>query len=197
MSKSKKDMPSLDELMGMELVKPVDAEGQQPFPPRHPNVMPSPQRPMLPTAVSSSMSLAECPTNIDKTTPLGKALLIAAGNPSDYEPDKQGVVRILATHWLVYPDSGHDEETGEVREFARTVLFDASGKHYRTTAAHGPSRLAATLSLFDSEQWRRGIPFVVSQRMGKRGRTYHDIRLDSEKLIAMYKPDGSVTAGQP
>lgn len=110
----------------------------------------------------------------------GKAMLMAAANPSDYKPDQNGVVRIRVRHWIVLPDQRITEETGEVRDFPRTVLFDAQGKHFRTSAPHAPQRLYAAMQLFEAEEWARGIPFVISLRRGLRGRDYHDIRLDTD-----------------
>lgn len=126
--------------------------------------------------------LTECPTSLDLATQRGRALALAAGNPGDVEFDKSGIADITATDWLLYPDEGENPETGEVGVFIRLVLFDASGKTFRTTASHGPSRLKAALDLFDRADWVEGIPFRITRRLGKRDRWYHDIRLHPDYL---------------
>lgn len=123
-------------------------------------------------------ALAQCPTNLDLSSYEGKQLAIAAGNPSDFQMDEGGQICIMATHYLIFPDVSEDPETGELKEFARTVLFDASGQIYRTTSAHAPHRIAAVLDLYDASEWTRGIPFVIRERRSKKtGRVYHDIRV--------------------
>lgn len=122
-------------------------------------------------------TLAKCPSNIDSSTLRGKALLLAAGNPGDYE-FLGGIVRIVATHWLIYAEERADPETGEIAIFARTVLFDAEGRSFRTSSAHAPHRIQAALDLFEPADWERGIPFIIRERMStKTKRIYHDIRL--------------------
>lgn len=130
-----------------------------------------PWRPVMGTPLN------QCPTNIDASTMRGRALLLAAGNPGDIEFDKNGRAEICATHWLVYPDEGENPETGEIGTYCRVVFFDSSGRTFRTTAAHGPSRLKAALEIFDPPDWIDGITFVITRRLGKRDRWYHDIRL--------------------
>jgi len=126
--------------------------------------------------------LNQCPSNIDASTMRGRALLLAAGNPGDIEFDKQGRAEITATGWLIYPDEGIDPETGEVGTFCRTVLFAKDGRTFRTSAAHGPARLKAALEIFDPVDWKEGITFVITRRLGKRDRWYHDIRLHERYL---------------
>jgi hypothetical protein len=122
--------------------------------------------------------LPDCPTNLDLTLPEHKVLLFNALNPGDLDLAMDGQIEILATHYLVYPDEGTDPETGEVHQFARTVLITRDGRTFRTTAAHGPHRIAAALDLFADSDWARGIRFQVSERKSRRtGRTYHDIRI--------------------
>lgn len=138
-----------------------------------------PQRGMIPR---QGTSVIHCPGNIDSSTPRGKALLLKASGPGEYTLPESGVLKLRVTHWLILPDSQADEKTGEVREFCRTVLFDAAGKHFRTTAAHGPFRLRAMLDLYSPQEWAAGIPLVIMVRKSKRGTTYHDIQIDLESL---------------
>lgn len=125
--------------------------------------------------------LKDCPTNLDWTKREHKALAFAAGNPGDIEFSKDGSVLVVATHFLVFPEYREDPETGEVSEFARTVLFTKDGQTFRTTSAHAPHRIAAACDLFSAKEWASGIPFLIKQRMGKQGRIYHDIRLALEQ----------------
>lgn len=134
---------------------------------RHGRLMPSP-----------GAALPDCPTNLDLTTVQGKMTLYNALNPGDVAFDENGECHITARYYVVYPDEGIDQETGEVSQFNRTVLIDASGQIWRTTSAHAPHRIAAALDLFTAEDWERGIRFQVRERRSKKtGRTYHDIRI--------------------
>lgn len=118
-------------------------------------------------------------TNLDLTTQRGKALFLNAGNPGDIQFDEDGCARILATNFLLYPDSGIDPETGEERQFTRTVLFTADGATYRTTSDFAPRRMRAALALWTTAEWAKGIPFRVTERRSRKtGRTYHDLRVE-------------------
>lgn len=132
--------------------------------------------------VVDSLPLSACPTNIDLKTPLGKALAFAAGSAGDIEPDPRGQARILATHWIVFPDRRPDEETGEMQLFARTVFIDRQGRTLRTSAQSGPERMMQLLWLYDAADWAKGIPLIITARPSRRhkGGTWHDIRVDVE-----------------
>jgi hypothetical protein len=117
--------------------------------------------------------------NLDLSTWTGKALLVKAGSPSDMEFDDSGECRISATHWLIYPEEGVSRETGEVTLFARTVLFTADGRTFKTTSEFAPSRMRVAMELFSPEEWASGLPFVVRERKSRKtGRVYHDLTLD-------------------
>jgi hypothetical protein len=118
-------------------------------------------------------------TNLDLTTYQGKALILKAGSPGDYEVKADKPLRMTVHAYAVFPDTAVNEETGEVSEFARTVLFDKDGKTFRTSAAHAPTRFLIAASLFTPDQWVKGIPFVITARTGKRDRVYHDIQIDT------------------
>lgn len=121
--------------------------------------------------------LTKCPTSLDLSTDHGRVLAIAAGNPGDLELDKNGVLVIAVHDFLIVPDEQVDEETGELHQFVRTILFDAQGRTFRTTAAHAPHRIAAVMDVYGTSTWPRGVKLVIRARMGKRQRVYHDIRL--------------------
>lgn len=118
-------------------------------------------------------------TNLDLTTYAGKALILKAGSPGDYEVRADKPLRMTVHAYAVFPDTAVNEETGEISEFARTVLFDAQGKTFRTSAAHAPTRFLIAAALFTPQQWQAGIPFVITARTGKRDRVYHDIQIDT------------------
>jgi hypothetical protein len=118
------------------------------------------------------------PTNFDLTTWEGKAAVLAALNPGDLELGPDGSVGFVAVHFLIFPDTGVDPDTGEVKEFTRTALFTADGRVYRTTSAYAPARVMMAMRLFTEQEWANGIPFLVRERKSRKtGRTYHDIRV--------------------
>ncbi len=129
-------------------------------------------------------SLAECPTNLRLDTYEGKALAIAAMSPGDIEIGKDGYVEMIVTHYILYPDEGVNEETGEVTRFTRLVLFTAEGLTYRTTSESAPRRIEAMLKLFGPAEWAAGLPFLIRERKSRKtGRTYHDIRLSPNRRM--------------
>lgn len=123
-----------------------------------------------------------CPHNIDMNTHRGKALMLKAGSPGTIDMPDAGTLKMVCHNYIIIPDSQIDEKTGELKEFARCVFFDARGETFRTTAAHGPYRLKALCDMYTDEDWQRGIPLVISVRKSKRGTTYHDIQIDIEAL---------------
>jgi hypothetical protein len=118
-------------------------------------------------------------TNLDLSTERGKALLINASNPADLVFDKDRQIRITAVNFLLFPDQVQDEDTGELREFTRTVLIDREGHTYQTTSMFAPRRMRAVLRLWSPERWAEGITFVITERQSRRpGRKYHDMRVE-------------------
>lgn len=125
----------------------------------------------------SDLPVTECPTNIDLRTAEGKALVMSAGNPSDYDFDNNREIRINAVHYLAFGERREDEETGELREFAVLVLFDRDGQFAKTTSAYALGRLKAALRLYSADDWSAGITWLIRERVSRRTkRTYHDIR---------------------
>lgn len=125
--------------------------------------------------------ITQCPSNIDLNTFHGKALLMKAGSPAELDIKGDQPLFMSAVAFVMFPDQQTDEETGETSEFVRLVLFDADGKHFRTSSVSGPFRLRTMLELFTPKEWTEGIPLVIKARVGKRGRTYHDINIDTSK----------------
>lgn len=139
-------------------------------------------RPPSDVVPAPGTALALCPHNIDMSTQRGKALMLKAGSPGELEVKDDKPLRMLAVSYLIMPDSQIDDKTGELKEFVRCVFFDAAGRHYRTTAAHGPFRIKAMCDLYTDDEWQRGIPLIISVRKSKRGTTYHDIQIELEAL---------------
>lgn len=121
--------------------------------------------------------LCECPTSLDLKTDHGKALALAAGNPADLEIGREGYIIVEAHNFLIQPAEKVDEETGELHQYIKTTLFTRDGQMFHTTAAHMPHRIAATIDLFPRAFRDHPVHYLIRPRVGKRGRTYHDIRL--------------------
>jgi hypothetical protein len=144
----------------------------------------SDQRPLrLPSGEEWQLSVGQdvrtLPTNLDLSTFRGRALLSAAASPGDLDLTN-GEVRFRATHYVVMLDQAPDRNTGEIRTFPRVAFITATGEIFRTTAAHGPSKIKSFTELFTVEEWARGIPLVVRERKSKdpnKG-SYHDINPD-------------------
>lgn len=124
-------------------------------------------------------------TNLDLTKFAGKAWLLKAGSPGDYEVTMEKPLRMTAHAYVVFPDSTEDEKSGEIKEHPRAVLFDKDGKTFRTSAAHAPTRLLIVCAMYSPQQWVEGIPFVITARRGKRDRVYHDIQIDTSAAYTL------------
>lgn len=129
-------------------------------------------------------AISQCPTNIDVRTLRGRAMLVKAGSPGDYEVRDGAPLRLVATHWLVMPDTVDRQETGEVADVTRVVLYDAAGKTFRTTGVGSVPTLLRLLQAYTRQEWAGGIPLVVVSRPSKRyrGATYQDIQVDLEGM---------------
>lgn len=140
------------------------------------------RRSALPLLPKPETPLTECPTNLDLSTDVGKALLIAASSPPTMKVKKTGSVSIMAVGYLITGDEAADESTGELRQFTRVTFVDAQGDTVATTSPHAPAKALALLALFSPERWRDGIPIIICERKSDRGTTYHDIKLDVSLL---------------
>jgi hypothetical protein len=145
---------------------PPAPTGLTPAVPRHGRLVPAPDTP-----------LSECPTNLDLSRPDHKALAFNALSAADVTVTTGGSIEFTAHHWLVHPVSQPDPDTGELREYARTVFICQDGTTVASCSAVVPHRLAAALSLFTPEDWRAGVGFELRSRPRKRGPgNYHDLR---------------------
>lgn len=120
------------------------------------------------------------PTTLDLTTPRGRALVVHAGNPADVQFERDDRIRFVACDFLVYPDELINPQTGEVAQGCRVVMFDSHGRTFKTTSEYVAHRLAAVLQLYTVQEWRAGIPFVITRRPSKRhpGGSYHQLEVD-------------------
>lgn len=129
---------------------------------------------------SEETEVWEWPTTLDLSTPRGRALLIHAGNPADVQFEREDTVRFRACDFVVYPDPQTDRVTGEITQGCRVVLIDKDGRTFKTTSEYVAHRLAAVLQLYTVQEWRAGIPFVITRRPSKRhpGGSYHQLEVD-------------------
>lgn len=122
--------------------------------------------------------LSACPTTIDATTDAGKAQLIAATGTPDLSADPSAPVELDVTGYIVFPDSQIDEESGELREFNRTVLIGADGRTFASTSEVVLKRLQAMVQLWGRGPWHPPLRVSIACRIGrKRGRMFHDLRV--------------------
>lgn len=135
--------------------------------------------------VNQDTLLADCPTNLDLSTPIGKALAFNALGESDYELTPEGPTRIEAVSYLVYPATMWNEETGEINEFSWIVLFDKLGKTVKTTSDVVKQRIIQVLSMYSPAEWKQGIKLLVVPRVSRKSkRVYHDVRIDMDAYLA-------------
>jgi hypothetical protein len=97
------------------------------------------------------------PTNLDLSTPAGRAALINASNPADWIPQDGGTFRLTVVNWIVYPDEKKDPKTGEIRPVAVTVFIGADGRTAKLHNDWSPRRLHAMLRMYTPEEWAAGI----------------------------------------
>lgn len=134
--------------------------------------------------VNQDALLVDCPTNLDLSTPIGKALAFNALGESDYEITPEGPTRIEAVSYLVYPATVWNEETGEINEFSWIVLFDKLGKTVKTTSDVVKQRIVQVLSMYSPAEWKQGIKLLVVPRVSRKSkRVYHDVRIDMDAYL--------------
>lgn len=124
--------------------------------------------------------LVNCPTNLDGDVGSMRTALIKGTSPGDLDAElhAKGYVSLRLRYFLCFPDERTDEETGEVNQFTRTVLYDMDGRTLRLSSAHAPQRICHLMEMFSPEEWEEGIPIRVSIRKSRRNREYADIQLD-------------------
>lgn len=127
--------------------------------------------------------LAGIKTTLDVTTDRGKALLVAAGSPSDLGLDETGRCSFRVVDFAAFWDWQLDEETGEVKEFVRSVFYTRDGSTFRSTSPHAPHFFARCVDVYGLDKVREGLPVTVTERRSKREkRTYHDFRVEVPHL---------------
>lgn len=123
--------------------------------------------------------LMECPTSLDLTTRHGESLAFSATSPGDLDLIlfTRGEVVIEACDYMCFPDERIDEETGEVSQFTRTVLYDVCGSLLRLSGKHIPHKIAALCDMYGWPRWEHPVKLRVKTRKGRRGWDYHDIQI--------------------
>lgn len=119
-----------------------------------------------------------CPTSYDLNTNEGKVAVINAKSPGNLIVRPNEPLEMVATNYLIYPDKVVNEETGELEEICRTVLFDQHGNTFVTSSEHFPDKLRDIENVFGPAIWSNGIRFSISERRNRSNtRTYHDCRI--------------------
>lgn len=120
---------------------------------------------------------------LDISTERGKAALVAAGSPGELSLDEIGRLEMTLTDFACFWDQEIDEETGEIREFVRSVFYSPDGRTFRTTSTFAPHFFARLVDVYGLERVQAGIPIRVCERVSRREkRRYHDFRVATEAL---------------
>ena len=118
-------------------------------------------------------------TNLDVSDPRQRAVFIGATNPADVDMGERDCLRFVATHYLVYPDEILNRETGELQPGGRLVLIDKEGKTFKTCSEFAPKTFKKILALYNDEEWRAGIAFIITSRKSRGGPgRYIDLRVE-------------------
>lgn len=152
-----------DQRMGLvELSQPPELREEQPH-----FIVPRPDTP-----------LSLCPSTIDASTDAGKAQLIAVTGMPDITVDPTVPTEMDVTGYIVFPDAQTNEETGELKEFNRTVFICADGRTFASTSEVILKRLQAMVQLWGRGPWHPPLRVSIACRIGrKRGRMFHDLRV--------------------
>lgn len=123
-------------------------------------------------------ALAARPTNIDTSTPDGKALAVNASGIADHYLPESGEAQFAIHRYLVTPGEDIDEETGELRLYPKTVLIAPDGSTFGSASLVILRRLASIVSNYGPGPWEPPIPVLLFERKAKRtGRRYHDLKI--------------------
>lgn len=120
---------------------------------------------------------------LDLATERGKALLVAAGSPGELALNEQARLDMVLSDFACFWDSEIDEETGEVREFVRSVFYAPDGRTFRTTSSHAPHFFARCVDVYGLERVQQGLPITICERVSKREkRRYHDFKVATDRV---------------
>ena len=120
---------------------------------------------------------------LDLTTERGQAMLVAAGSPGELALDETGRLSMVLCDFACFWDTEVDEETGEIKEFVRSVFYAPDGRTFRTTSNHAPHFFARCVDVYGLERVKAGLPIRICERVSRREkRRYHDFKIDSEVM---------------
>jgi len=127
----------------------------------------------------SDTPLSQCPSTIDPTTEMGKSQLLSATGIADMVVDPTKPLSIRMTGYIVFPDAREDEETGELKQFTRTVFICEDGKTFASTSEVLLKRLQAIVQIWGRGPWYPPLTVHIACRVGRKsGRMFHDLRVD-------------------
>ena len=120
---------------------------------------------------------------LDLTTERGKALLVSAGSPGELALDETARLNMLLSDFACFWDSEIDEESGEIKEFVRSVFYTPDGRTFRTTSNHAPHFFARCVDVYGLERVKQGLPITICERVSKREkRRYHDFKVATDRV---------------
>ena len=120
---------------------------------------------------------------LDLTTERGKALLVSAGSPGELSLNETARLDMVLSDFACFWDSEVDEETGEVKEFVRSVFYAPDGRTFRTTSNHAPHFFARCVDVYGLERVQQGLPITICERVSRREkRRYHDFKVATDRV---------------
>lgn len=120
---------------------------------------------------------------LDLSTERGKAALVAAGSPGELALDERARLDMVLCDFACFWDSEADEETGEVKEFVRSVFYAPDGRTFRSTSRFAPHFFARCVDVYGLERVQAGLPITVCERVSRREkRRYHDFKVATERV---------------
>lgn len=120
---------------------------------------------------------------LDLETERGKAALVAAGSPGELALDETARLNMTLCDFACFWDTDVDEETGEIKEFVRSVFYAPDGRTFRTTSNHAPHFFARCVDVYGIERVKAGLPITICERVSRREkRRYHDFKVATDQV---------------
>lgn len=121
--------------------------------------------------LSADASVDQWHHNFDLTTLAGRDALINASNVPDWIPADGTTCTMHVVHYLVFPDTYLDRQTGEIVDVTSLVFVGRDGRTAKFRNDWSLRRLHACMRLYTPEEWSAGIPIecyrAPSREVGK------------------------------
>ncbi len=137
-----------------------------------------PRRPWSSIVPSNDGTGPNVTTDLDLSSYEGRAMAVNAKAAADLDLGDSGSIDLRICHYVVTRELMVNEQTGELEERPRTVLYTTDGDTFSTTSVVIPHRIKDLITSFSKEEWASGLHVQIYNHRKKRGvGSYHELRV--------------------